>query len=1184
MYASVAYGDGKKFRILLSTDEGETWSTVNQTVNGVTYYADSSPQTIQVNPNDSQQIFYMSTYNTATAGNFWHLLFSKDGGATWELRGDEEHVTERLEVTWGSSSEDLLAGRVGGTTSNVVMLAGYSVDAGANWTDITGDWWTSIGSYKGAAGSSANAGVVSVVVPGAPIPDRSVNDSIVGPCPAPAAEANPTVGKPINPRTGGYDFSVEDLSIPTSAGPLAFRRTYSTQAVSLDTALLGSGWTHNLDTRLVFPEDPGGLEGWVLFKANSTNRYQFRIELEDPTDPNNPNKVYIPYPGLCASLMNNGTEYVLTDTSQNVYYFKGDNDSGKGLLDRYSDPQGHKLHYHYDDAASNRLDKVMDDVEFTNTGQGRYIVLAYVDGSSFRLSSAQDHAGRGVTFNYDGDLLSSVVDVMDKTWTYHYDDQTHPNFLTAVEDPLGDVVEATAFDSNGRAIRQYEGGEYLQFNYQGPNPVVTLSYSLGVTTVTEQGVTTTYTYDHRGTLVRKAHANDVAVNKAYDANFRPNLFIDPLGRATWMNWSADGKNLLKNIDAAGNVTRMTYNNLSRMTSKTDGRTHTTLYTYNGTLLESSTDALSKTTHYTYTTATQDVPGGLLETVENPEGGTVSYTYTPFGQKETVTDAAGLVTTYHYNDLGLVYRVDYPQGRQEWTCYDNAGRAVRSLSTYPEAPMPEAAACDPNPAVPLAYAERLHETKYDDAGKAVASIEWWLENGTPVSRITRTFYDDFGRVRYVVRNASDLQASIETLQANSTNEQNLISETAYDAYGRIIATIDPLGIITRTYYDSLGRPEFVLRNFVSANISDPRPAPGQLYSGQNVTSQTVYDAAGNAIASVDWWMEDIDVMSRTTRFYFDDLNRPVTVVQKLSGQEITDTEPPERDPNQMGPSTVNVRTDTYYDANGNVIATIDPLGVINRTFYDALNRPTLALRNMPGPLYTGESEPLESAFGNTTNVASRTEYDDAGRAIITRVWWRTASDVLRSRATRTFYDDFGRVQYTVQNVSDPQADIITLLANRTNEQNLISETRYDDYGRAFVTIDPLDRATRTYYDAQGRTQYVVRNCSDLAPGSQQPPDYDPLQPDRNVRTETIYDAAGRAIATRDTLGHTTRTYFDALDRSIRVVRNFASADLNILLPAYDPQHPDLYVRSETDYNAAGQVVATRDALGREKKNI
>ena len=193
-------------------------------------------------------------------------------------------------------------------------------------------------------------------------------------------------------------------------------------------------------------------------------------------------------------------------------------------------------------------------------------------------------------------------------------------------------------------------------------------------------------------------------------------------------------------------------------------------------------------------------------------------------------------------------------------------------------------------------------------------------------------------------------------------------------------------------------------------------------------------------------------------------------------------------------------------------------------------------------------------------------------------------MLQSRATRTFYDDFGRVQYTVQNVSDPQADIITLLANRTNEQNLISETRYDDYGRAFVTIDPLDRATRTYYDAQGRTQYVVRNCSDLAPGSQQPPDYDPLQPDRNVRTETIYDAAGRAIATRDTLGHTTRTYFDALDRSIRVVRNFASADLNILLPAYDPQHPDLYVRSETDYNAAGQVVATRDALGRETRTV
>jgi len=47
-----------------------------------------------------------------------------------------------------------------------------------------------------------------------------------------------TEGGPINTRTGGYDYSVDDLSFPTSAGPLAFRRTYTSLATDLYTDML----------------------------------------------------------------------------------------------------------------------------------------------------------------------------------------------------------------------------------------------------------------------------------------------------------------------------------------------------------------------------------------------------------------------------------------------------------------------------------------------------------------------------------------------------------------------------------------------------------------------------------------------------------------------------------------------------------------------------------------------------------------------------------------------------------------------------------------------------------------------------------------------------------------------------------------------------------------------------------
>ncbi len=44
-------------------------------------------------------------------------------------------------------------------------------------------------------------------------------------CPLSAArDSQGYAGDPINTRTGGFDYSVADLSIPTAAGPLVFQR------------------------------------------------------------------------------------------------------------------------------------------------------------------------------------------------------------------------------------------------------------------------------------------------------------------------------------------------------------------------------------------------------------------------------------------------------------------------------------------------------------------------------------------------------------------------------------------------------------------------------------------------------------------------------------------------------------------------------------------------------------------------------------------------------------------------------------------------------------------------------------------------------------------------------------------------------------------------------------------------
>src|SRR5690606_23511027 len=93
----------------------------------------------------------------------------------------------------------------------------------------------------------------------------------------PQTNAIANVLGPINTSTGGLSYHSQDISIPTSAGALNFVRTYSSSAVDLYATELGYGWTHNLDSRLIFPGDPGGEAGYVLFKERTANLYRFVI-------------------------------------------------------------------------------------------------------------------------------------------------------------------------------------------------------------------------------------------------------------------------------------------------------------------------------------------------------------------------------------------------------------------------------------------------------------------------------------------------------------------------------------------------------------------------------------------------------------------------------------------------------------------------------------------------------------------------------------------------------------------------------------------------------------------------------------------------------------------------------------------------------------------------------------------
>ncbi len=323
------------------------------------------------------------------------------------------------------------------------------------------------------------------------------------------------------------------------------------------------------------------------------------------------------------------------------------------------------------------------------------------------------------------------------------------------------------------------------------------------------------------------------------------------------------------------------------------------------------------TNYKYYPPSSGACGGKGGTGNRCLGKQTYYTYTSSGQTETVTTAYGtsdaLTTTYGYDDLGRLVDMTDAQGVVTHNEYDDAGRLLKTTRNY-DVSRPQN---DEN------KYNLVTEYRYDMRGNQIAVIDTY-------GVITRTYYDLNNRPMTVVQNLTGqtIETSTPPNGGSGATDENIRTDTQYDEVGNVVATIDPAGITTQMYYDFANRPSLTIQNFSGTGVYDPA------YPDQNIRTEYFYDANGNVIATQD-------TLGVITRTYYDELNRPVTVVQNLTGQDISVDTPPGRG------SSSNIRTDTVYDANGNVIATIDPRNVITRTYYDALNRPTSVVQNLVG---------------------------------------------------------------------------------------------------------------------------------------------------------------------------------------------------------------------------------------------
>ncbi len=279
-----------------------------------------------------------------------------------------------------------------------------------------------------------------------------------------------------------------------------------------------------------------------------------------------------------------------------------------------------------------------------------------------------------------------------------------------------------------------------------------------------------------------------------------------------------------------------------------------------------------------------------------------------------------------------------------------------------------------------------------------------------------------------------------------------------------------------------------------------------------TTQTHY----NAIGKVDY---TVDALKRVTNFHFNDL-----------GQRDTTT------------YADGTKSSTVYDANEQVVGSVDRSGRGSQTLYDSLGRAssTLSLGTNGQPFHHSDGSVIQSqtlyddagqavASIDELGHKSQTNYDAAGEAVASTIYDADANGNAVARTSTTDYDGDGRAikstdalgRYSVPTYDAGGRVIATTSYDRNGNALSQSQTHYDSLGRVDYATDAAGHVKRMSYDSLGRLSAVIQATqgTPTADGSGQ---YD-------LVSQFRYDEVGHKILQQDANGHITRFGYDIRGR-------------------------------------------------------
>ena len=335
---------------------------------------------------------------------------------------------------------------------------------------------------------------------------------------------------------------------------------------------------------------------------------------------------------------NGGTEIYTYYTTENSGVYKG-------LLKSVQDAAGGVTSYAYD--AHYRVSSVtnanLHTTSFSYDAAGRILTV-----TNPATTANPTPTTRSYTYDNYGNILTFQNEDL-KTWRYTYDGF---NRLLTTLDPVGRGFTYT-YDPNAPAnaspiqVTNTLTGKITFYTY-----LVNWGYKVYTATTgygTPYAATTTYAYDPDGNVSQVTDPRTNNTKLYYDQRDRVSSAVDP----------------------ASNTSTFSYDDASNLTDQVtpDGRTHNDYDAMNRLL--DSTDPKLQEVKMTYD------PEGALQTYQESNGATYSYTYDADERQLTMKYPDASAESYTYYALGNMHTYKTRDGRVQTVTYDERERQLNS---------------------------------------------------------------------------------------------------------------------------------------------------------------------------------------------------------------------------------------------------------------------------------------------------------------------------------------------------------------------------------------------------------------------------------------------------------------------------------------------------------------------------